>query len=427
MQLIKLLIGATLIAATWFCGMNYMGNYVIDTLYSEEYIEKQNRYYITELEKYIKEKQLKIKDVQELDAWVKEKKVLSLRMYKNHKQIFDSEYPNEEVWDEEIEEGEFGRYYFVQFKDGIVKVRITGAYVYKIYNYALMIELLIAMVIFLLIVLLGIRKKMNYILVLSNEIEILEGGSLDYPITIEGKDELAALAQGLDHMRFSFQKIIEEEAKMIQENQKIVTQMSHDLRTPITSIMLYTEILKKGAYKSQEELLAYLEKIEQKSRRMKQLTDNLFEYSLVTGEGEITLEEAESFEVLFFDLLSETCGYLEQKGFSVMSQIEWNDCLLRVYSAYLMRIMDNITSNILKYAARDKVIKIVSLEEEKMIGFAFENMKKPYVVNQESTCVGIQSIKSMMAKMNGICEVDETKTRFTIHILFPKQFDEEEA
>ena len=93
--------------------------------------------------------------------------------------------------------------------------------------------------------------------------------------------------------------------------------MSHDLRTPVTSIMLYTEILKTGKGQTEEQKREYIEKIDKKSRRMKQLIDHLFEYSLVTGETEIQLEDPETYEVLFYDLFSETCSYLEQSGFRV--------------------------------------------------------------------------------------------------------------
>lgn len=86
---------------------------------------------------------------------------------------------------------------------------------------------------------------MKYISKLSDEIAILEGGSLDYKITIKGKDELAALAEGLENMRISFCNMIEQEAEITSENNRIITEMSHDLRTPVTSMMLYTEILKK--------------------------------------------------------------------------------------------------------------------------------------------------------------------------------------
>ena len=75
--------------------------------------------------------------------------------------------------------------------------------------------------------------------------------------------------------------------------------MSHDLRTPVTSMMLYTEILKKGRYKNEQQLLECLDKIDRKAHRMKQLTDHLFEYALISGEKEIELEKPESIEICF--------------------------------------------------------------------------------------------------------------------------------
>ena len=166
---------------------------------------------------------------------------------------------------------------------------------------------------------------MDYILQLSKEIQILEGGSLEYAITVKGKDELSKLAEGIENMRKSFQRMIHKETEIVRENQKIVTEMSHDLRTPITSIMLYTEILKKGKYENEAQLLEYLKKIDQKARRMKQLSEHLFEYSLLSGEDEVKLEEPDNFETLLYDLFSETCSYLEQRGFQTIFQVRWPD------------------------------------------------------------------------------------------------------
>lgn len=59
--------------------------------------------------------------------------------------------------------------------------------------------------------------------------------------------------------------------------------------------------MKKGKYKSDVQFKEYLDKIDLNAHRMKQLTDHLFEYSLIAGEGEIELEEPEQYEVMFYD------------------------------------------------------------------------------------------------------------------------------
>ena len=418
-QLLRLLLIATVVI---FFVFDFNGEYVIERYLQEtDYIEKKNQEYVDDLQEYVNQEQIATRDTHKLNEWVKKQQLLFIQVYKDDIQVYNSEYPGEEIWEEEItvEGYAWESYYQVNFADGTAEVTITGAYTYQLYNYVIIGELGISFIFFLVFVLLGIRKKIDYIRKLSEEIELLEGGSLEYKITIKGKDELAALAEGLDSMRISFRNLIRQEAEMTQENQRIVTEMSHDLRTPVTSIMLYTEILKQGKYKSKEQLFAYLNKIEQRAKRMKQLTDHLFEYSIIAGEREIELEELEQYEVLFYDLFSDTCSYLEQQGFRVIFQVKWIDGLLRISTDYIMRILDNVTSNIEKYADRSEPVKICSVEEGSMAGFFFENKIRNLEEKPESTGIGIQNIKNMMQKMGGKCIVEEKEGYFRLILLFP--------
>ncbi|BCZ26875.1 sensor histidine kinase YrkQ [Claveliimonas bilis] len=421
-QLLRLLLIATFGAVVIFFVFDFTGEYVIERYLQEtDYIEKKNQEYVDDLQEYVNQEQIATRDTHKLNEWVKKQQLLFIQVYKDDIQVYNSEYPGEEIWEEEItvEGYAWESYYQVNFADGTAEVTITGAYTYQLYNYVIIGELGISFIFFLVFVLLGIRKKIDYIRKLSEEIELLEGGSLEYKITIKGKDELTALAEGLDSMRISFRNLIRQEAEMTQENQRIVTEMSHDLRTPVTSIMLYTEILKQGKYKSKEQLFAYLNKIEQKAKRMKQLTDHLFEYSIIAGEREIELEELEQYEVLFYDLFSDTCSYLEQQGFRVIFQVKWIDGLLRISTDYIMRILDNVTSNIEKYADRSEPVKICSVEEGSMAGFFFENKIRNLEEKPESTGIGIQNIKNMMQKMGGKCIVEEKEGYFRLILLFP--------
>jgi signal transduction histidine kinase len=152
---------------------------------------------------------------------------------------------------------------------------------------------------------------------------------------------------------------------------------------------------------------------------MKYLTDHLFEYSLITGEEEVELEEPEQYEVLFYDLFSETCSYLEQNGFSVAFHVSWTDCFLRISTDYVMRILDNMTSNIVKYASTSQPVVISSVKEARMVGFMFENKIRELEEKVESTKIGIQNIKNMMKQMGGKCIVEKDKDFFRIILLFP--------
>lgn len=423
-QLMILLVISGAVALAVFYGLNTVGENVVYYYYNHSnYSAKREKNYVAELQNYVSSNELKSSDTDELSQWVTEKAVIiSLWLYKDNALIFDSDYPDNATYSSEpayLDENNGSRFYTIEFADGEVEAGISGVFDYQLYNYASFGEMLLAFSIFILMVLIGIRKKMEYIRKLSKEIQILEGGNLEYKITVTGKDELAALAGGLNCMRESFRRQTIQEAEIVRENQKIVTQMSHDIRTPLTSIMLYTELLKKGTYKNEEQFREYIEKIERKTRRMKQLADNLFEYSLVSSDQEIELEEAEIEKILFYDLFSETTSYLEQQGYQVDFLVNWNEVRLKINTDYISRILDNVTSNIQKYADKSCPVTIGSVKNGNMEGFYFENRAAVLTDETESTGVGIQSIKNMMAKMGGRCVTRMENGVFRLTLYFP--------
>lgn len=423
-QLMILLVISGAVALAVFYGLNTVGENVVYYYYNHSnYSAKREKNYVAELQNYVSSNELKSSDTDELSQWVTEKAVIiSLWLYKDNALIFDSDYPDNATYSSEpayLDENNGSRFYTIEFADGEVEAGISGVFDYQLYNYASFGEMLLAFSIFILMVLIGIRKKMEYIRKLSKEIQILEGGNLEYKITVTGKDELAALAGGLNCMRESFRRQTIQEAEIVRENQKIVTQMSHDIRTPLTSIMLYTELLKKGTYKNEEQFREYIEKIERKTRRMKQLADNLFEYSLVSSDQEIELEEAENEKMLFYDLFSETTSYLEQQGYQVDFLVNWNEVRLKINTDYISRILDNVTSNIQKYADKSCPVTIGSVKNGNMEGFYFENRTAALTDETKSTGVGIQSIKNMMAKMGGRCITGMENGVFRLTLYFP--------
>lgn len=205
----------------------------------------------------------------------------------------------------------------------------------------------------------------------------------------------------------------------MEANHKMITEMSHDLRTPLTAVMLYTEILKERKIKSEDQLWEYIDKIDQKTRRMKQLTDHLFEYALVAGESKVSLEEPVPFDVVFYDLLSETCVYLEQSGFRTELDFEWKKEKIRVNTEYVIRILDNITSNLVKYADPAFPVRICSEHTENRAGIVFENVSRKLEKKTDSTNIGLENVKKMMERMNGDCRTEADETSFRTKLFFP--------
>lgn len=424
-QLLKLLLLAVILSVLFFLMINQGGEHLIDRYYTgSDYIAKKNEKNISSLQAFIDKNRLTTQDTGRINEWIDKQKILSVRLYKENILIYDSDYPNlNNIFEEGIQADYYGWdiYYKLEFQDEEVNAYISGVYEIQFYNYALIFELLISFCLFFFVVFLGIRKKLNYVRRLSEDIEILEGGNLNYEVTVSGNDELAILAQSLDNMRKSFQEQIKKETNLMETNQKIITEMSHDLRTPLTSIMLYIEILRKSGCKDEEQLREYIEKIDKKIYGMKQLAEHIFEYSLITGETNVPLEDPELLKVLFYDLFSETIAYLEQKGFNVCFAAQWPEKYIRINMDYITRIMDNITSNIIKYADNQFVVTIQLVEDsiKGQIGFSFSNAISQNTSTQDSNKIGLQSVRNMMKQMDAECRLEEKNGFFEIRILFP--------
>jgi signal transduction histidine kinase len=259
----------------------------------------------------------------------------------------------------------------------------------------------------------------KYIVQLSEEIQAMEGGDLDHPITVQGSDELTTLASSLDSMRLTLRQQHEDEAAAAAKVKNLITEMSHDLRTPLTTLLLYTEILRHRKYETTAQAEDYLTKIDTKARQLKQLSDNLFEYALVTRDTVAVLDPPARFSQIFEEPLTEMVGELQERGFACALELGEEDDTLTVKEQYVRRILDNITSNLLKYADPAQDISVRFVKENGKAGLAFENAVLPGQHRTDSTKVGLTSIETMMEKMHAACRIEQSGERFCITLLFP--------
>lgn len=288
-------------------------------------------------------------------------------------------------------------------------------------------EILLAVILLVVIMILGMRKPVRYIGRLKAECEILGSGDLDYQVTVQGKNELSLLARGLDNMRIALRESNEKEAELTAANRRMITEMSHDLRTPLTSLLIYTEILGKEAVKDPQQLMEYVRKIEKKARQIKRLSDNIFEYALITEETEAKLGEPQTLWTLFYDPLSEMTAYLEERGYTVELQpdddSDSDGRQIRVNEEYINRIMDNIVSNIEKYADKSMPVRTEVVYTEEYGGLAFQNGTacdaRDRRKTEGSTNIGLHNVEKMMKNMNGYCGVEQTERTFEISLMFP--------
>lgn len=424
-KFVLLILAAGAASIIVFFALQTGGNMLIadyfETADSQEHsVERRLRLF----QEYVSKNGLSTTDTVELKNWTRKHPVILLEIYRSNQLIYSSlaysgKYSEREESD--IPYYDWYAHQKVTFSDGDADVILYADDAYRWYTSAMIAEIIFCLVLFLAIFLKGSRGIVVYVCQLRDEIETLEGGNLDVPITIQGNTEISDLARSLNSMRLAFKEQRENEAAFFHANQTMITEMSHDLRTPLTTLLIYTEILLYQKYEGQEELKAYLKKIDTKAREIKQLSDNIFEYSLISKNREVKLDAPKSFREIFHDLLSESAEYLEQRGYTLKLEMNWREDLISIYPQYIKRLMDNVVSNIIKYADPAAPVEIEIIDSDFEIGIVFSNRIKQETQEQESAQIGLTNMRTMMEKMNGQCVIVPTNKEFMVELLFPKQ------
>ena len=187
----------------------------------------------------------------------------------------------------------------------------------------------------------------------------------------------------------------------------------------MTTLLLYTEIVRYHKYQDEGQLRDYLAKIDRKARQIKHLSDNLFEYALVTRDTAVTLDPPAPLSQIFEGPLAELVDQIQQHGFFCTLDLGDEDLSLTVYEPYIRRILDNITSNLLKYADPDHPVSVTFVREANGAGLTFANTILSDTDSAESTKVGLVSIQTMMEKMHAETRIQRDGRQYAITLLFP--------
>ncbi|MCI8571254.1 MAG: HAMP domain-containing histidine kinase, partial [Lachnospiraceae bacterium] len=293
-----------------------------------------------------------------------------------------------------------------------------GMYSYNAYMAALIFAIIASFLLFFVLTMLGVRRKILYVNQLSRDIEILEGGNLEYEVHVQGNDEISDLAAGLNAMKVSFKNQIEEVECLTRTNQEMVTEISHDLRTPLTSVLLYAEILLNGKYGEEENKQKYLNKMIKKIQHMKDLSDRLLAYSVHSAEEKYIPAGYVPLHSGLYDEISDMCSYLAEQGLAVKENLRWKEGDVFIYGEYLTRILDNISSNILKYADVQALVLVWDEYYADEMCITFENVCGQKNSSMDSYNIGIRNVKMMMEEMGGKCEVVQDREQFRICLRF---------
>ncbi|TDK59805.1 HAMP domain-containing histidine kinase [Bacillus salipaludis] len=225
-------------------------------------------------------------------------------------------------------------------------------------------------------------NRMAYLNQIVEKTNELAAGKMGQDLEVAGKSVLATLAANLNVLKQGVKTSQNAQAKSERLKTELITNVSHDLRTPLTSIITYTQLLKSDEV-STEERTAYLEIIDRKSKRLKVLIDDLFEVSkMASGNMELKKEKVDLVQLLQ-QALGEYDDMINESSLQFRVTNTEKPINAIVDGQKLWRVFDNLIGNILKYSMENSrvYITISKLNDRAMI--TFKNVSR-YELNDNS-------------------------------------------
>ena len=405
-----------------------LGNALLDhTVYGESFSEKMADRQFQQLQSYVEKESVTVDRLSRLNAWCSRGKGVYLTVYRDGTLIYESPVVrvvraqplDPDSFDPAAENAE--REYSLRFFDGVE----TQAFLYyfasdAFYIWMIGVSGLLAFAVFSLCFVSLVHRKLRYIQMLKKELDILAGGDLDYSVTVQGQDELSELAAGIDEMRRSIVKHQRAEDEIRSANSQLVTAMSHDLRTPLTSLLAFLEILDRDKVKDEEQRRHLIHQSLTQTMSIKSMADKLFEYFLVyTSEWEQPELETHDADELFSQFWQEYAFALESRGFSVETDFGELGGNVAVNLELLRRAFDNLYANLAKYAEPSEPIVIQYRRMEGAALLTLVNTVSSQRESRESTNIGLNTCRRIMRMLGGSFEAKEAEGVFTAELRLP--------
>jgi signal transduction histidine kinase len=218
-----------------------------------------------------------------------------------------------------------------------------------------------------------IYKKVTHFQRIQEGLQIAKSGDYDYKIKLEGKGEFRQLSEDINELTSGLKSAVQSEVKSEKLKTELITNVSHDIKTPLTSIISYVDLLKREGLSS-DNAPKYLDVLERKSNRLKNLTEDLFEAAKATS-GSI---EPKFERVHINSLVEQLLGELDEKIneseliFKVTASNE--KIYAKADGRLLSRVMENLLSNIFKYTLTGSRVYIVISEDDNNVYVSFKNI-----------------------------------------------------
>ena len=270
----------------------------------------------------------------------------------------------------------------------------------------------------------------------------LEAGELDAKVNPESMHLNAReMGDSLNNLGAGLQKAVDASLREERTKAELITNVSHDIKTPLTSIISYIDLLKREDIEN-EKALEYIEVLDKKSERLKQLILDLIEASK-TSTGNIELE---CMNLSLSELLNQCLGEHEEKmnelGLEVVTNNKAEESLIYADGRRVFRVIDNLLNNVEKYAqpntrvfidlkdeaaegsSERRVVFTMKNTSREMLNISAEELMERFVRgdrsrNTEGSGLGLSIARNLTELQNGTFDISIDGDHFRVEIAFP--------
>lgn len=397
--------------------LSFSSSYLLAKYYNtEEHIEKLEKKYAEDLQNYIEKEKITVQNIGKIDEWVFDREDVFPKIFVNGNIIYDAMYGATDKGGERREN--FGKMKSYELKLGRDKAEaVLFCYDFSAENYARYLSLLLSFLVFFIVMIAGVRRKIRYLITMRKELCMLSE-NLNCPVTLRGNDEITDVARGIDALRLSVKDKMQKEKMAYEANHRLITSLSHDIKTPLTTVIAYLELAKSKG-KEDEELKKYIGISLDKANHLKELTNELFEHFLLHGgEEKISFEKVNGNE-LIMQMLEENLFDLEMQGADIRREVNDITSTLEVNINLVYRLFHNLFSNLTKYGDLSKPIFIHYALENGYLVLSMQNTKAKLTNRRDSAKIGLHNCAAIMEKHKGTFEVFENDSTFSVRFAFP--------
>ncbi|HJE27004.1 MAG TPA: HAMP domain-containing histidine kinase [Limosilactobacillus pontis] len=212
------------------------------------------------------------------------------------------------------------------------------------------------------------RLRRRYHLYLMNhiigELHYIAQGHLDHRIPFRLKGSEQHVITSVNALVDSAVQSMDDERKIEKSKDELITNVSHDLRTPLTSIIGYLGLIEDKQYQNEEDILKYTHIAYEKAKQMKNLVDDLFEYTKVQQHGAPVNIMRVDLNQLLEQLTASFALEADRRGIEISSKVVPNPLMIEADPEKLGRVFNNLVANAFKYGNGASYIRITAHQEQ---------------------------------------------------------------